>query len=203
MGFEIVLASASPRRRELLEAAGVEFSVHAVDVDEALEPDDLADPAGAARKLAERKAHAAADQLLNGGKEGLFIVLGSDTMVALDAEVFGKPVDEADAWRMLRALSGNTHQVHTGVSLWAVSALPGEDLGVAFRSFTDTTQVTFRSLSDEDIAAYIATGDPMDKAGSYGIQSGAGSFVDRIDGALDTVIGLPVKRLQREFPDFF
>jgi len=201
MQFELILASASPRRRELLEQAGVAFRVHVVDVDETLEPDDLAQPAEAVKKLAERKAHAAVEQLLSDGYEGGMIVLGSDTMVALGSEVFGKPKDRNEAEYMLRTLSGRTHQVHTGVSVWMVHAPAGEDISLGFRSFTDTSDVTFRAIEETELADYLATDEPYDKAGGYAVQGSAGVFIERVDGALDTVIGLPVERLLREFPD--
>ena len=201
--FEVVLASGSPRRRQLLEEAGVPFSVQVADVDETLEPDLVAQPTEAVKKLAERKAHAVVERLLVDGYEGALIVLGSDTMVALDNRIFGKPEDAADAKRMLESLSGRTHQVHTAVSVWMIHAPAPEegDISLGYRTFVDTTHVTFRELAEEDIAAYIASGDPFDKAGAYGIQSGAGVFVESIDGSLDTVIGFPVERLLREFPD--
>ena len=199
--FEVVLASASPRRRELLAQAGVPFTVHATDVDETLEPDLAANPSEAVKKLAERKAHAAVEEILNSGYAGALIVLGSDTMVALGNDVFGKPVDADQATSMLQALSGRTHQVHTAVSLWMIHAPADGDISLGYRTFVDTTHVTFRDLDAGEIASYVATGDPFDKAGAYGIQSGAGVFVDHIDGSLDTVIGLPVERLLREFPD--
>ncbi len=203
MEYDIVLASASPRRRELLAQSGVKFRVHAVDADETLSPDLAAEPVEAVKKLAERKAKAAVEQLVTPDYAGDLIVLGSDTMVVFRGQIFGKPTDAADAARMLRALSGHGHDVHTAVSLWAVHAPAGQDVGLFYRTFVDTTYVYFRDLSDEEIAAYIASGDPFDKAGAYGIQSGGGAFVDHIEGSLDTVIGFPVERLQREFPDFF
>ena len=202
-GYDIVLASASPRRRELLARAGVEFRVHAVDVDETLDARLLEDPVEAVKKLAERKAKAAVEQLVTPDYDGMLVVVGSDTMVVLRGEVFGKPRDAADAKRMLRALSGCGHDVHTAVSLWAVHAPAGQDVGLFYRTFVDTTYVYFRDLSDDEIDAYIQSGDPFDKAGAYGIQSGGGAFVDHIEGAFDTVIGLPVDRLRREFPDIF
>ena len=201
MNLDIVLASASPRRSDLLNEAGVKFRIHAVDVDESLEPDLLANPAEAVKTLAQRKAHAAVEQLAGEGFVGDMVVIGADTMVAVGSEALGKPADEREAHRMLEHLSGRTHEVHTGVSLWMVHATCDEDFGCAYRSFTDTTRVTFRDLSPEEIDAYIATGDPMDKAGAYGIQSGAGVFVDRVDGHVDTVIGLPVKRLVESYPE--
>ena len=201
MELDIVLASASPRRRELLEQAGVAFRVHPVDVDETLDDALLEDPVEAVKKLAERKARAAVEQLLTPDYEGMLVVIGSDTMVVLRGEIFGKPHNEADAERMLKSLSGCGHDVNTAVSLWFVNAPAGGDIGLVYRTFVDTTYVYFKDLTDDEIAAYIASGDPFDKAGSYGIQSGAGAFVDHIEGALDTVIGLPVERLLREFPE--
>ena len=202
-GYDIVLASASPRRRELLAQTGVDFRVHAVDADETLDERLAADPVEAVKKLAERKAKAAVEQLVTPDYDGTMIVLGSDTMVVFRGEIFGKPRDADDARRMLRALSGHGHDVHTAVSLWAVHAPAGQDVGLFYRTFVDTTYVYFRDLADDEIEAYIASGDPFDKAGAYGIQSGAGVFVDHIEGGLDTVIGFPVERLRREFPDIF
>ena len=202
-GYDIVLASASPRRRELLAQTGVDFRVHAVDADETLDERLMAEPVEAVKKLAERKAKAAVEQLVTPDYDGTMIVLGSDTMVVFRGEIFGKPHDADDARRMLRALSGHGHDVHTAVSLWAVHAPAGQDVGLYYRTFVDTTYVYFRDLDDDEIEAYIASDDPFDKAGAYGIQSGAGVFVDHIEGSLDTVIGFPVERLRREFPDIF
>lgn len=201
--IDIVLASASPRRRQLLEEAGMEFRVHAVDADETLDDSLLEQPLEAVKKLAERKAKAAVEELVDDEYDGTLVVIGSDTMVVLRGEIFGKPVDAADAERMLRALSGCGHDVNTAVSVWVVHAPKGQDVGLFYRTFVDTTYVYFKDLSDEQIAAYIASGDPFDKAGAYGIQSGASAFVDHIEGSLDTVIGFPVERLQKEFPDLF
>lgn len=202
-GYDIVLASSSPRRRELLSRAGVAFRVYAVDVDEGLEPALLAQPVEAVKKLAERKAHAAVEHLLAPGYEGALVVLGSDTMVVSGGEIFGKPQDASDARRMLRALSGQGHDVHTAVSIWFVHASEGDAPEVAHRTLVDTTRVYFKELSESQIDAYIASGDPFDKAGAYGIQSGAKPFIDHIEGSLDTVVGMPVERLLREYPDVF
>ena len=201
--FDIVLASASPRRKQLLQEAGVPFRVHAVDVDESLDADLASEPVEAVKKLAERKARAAVEQLVTPDYDGTMVVLGSDTMVVFRGEIFGKPHDAADAKRMLRMLSGHGHDVHTAVSLWAVHAPKGEDVSLFYRTFVDTTYVYFKELADEQIADYIASGDPFDKAGAYGIQSGAAPFIDHIEGDLDTVIGFPVQRLLKEFPDIF
>ena len=201
--IDIVLASASPRRRQLLEDAGLKFRVHAVDADETLDDNLLEEPLEAVKKLAERKAKAAVEELVDDEYDGMMVVIGSDTMVVLRGEIFGKPVDAADAERMLRALSGCGHDVNTAVSVWVVHAPKGQDVGLFYRTFVDTTYVYFRQLADDEIASYIATGEPFDKAGAYGIQGGAGAFVDHIEGALDTVIGMPVERLRREFPELF
>lgn len=201
--IDIVLASASPRRRQLLEDAGLRFRVHAVDADETLDDNLLEEPLEAVKKLAERKARAAVEELIDDEYDGTMVVIGSDTMVVLRGEIFGKPVDAADAERMLRALSGCGHDVNTAVSVWVVHAPKGQDVGLFYRTFVDTTYVYFKDLTDEQVADYIASGDPFDKAGAYGIQSGAGAFVDHIEGSLDTVIGFPVERLQKEFPEIF
>lgn len=201
--IDIVLASASPRRRQLLEDAGLRFRVHAVDADETLDDNLLEEPLEAVKKLAERKAKAAVEELVDDEYDGTMVVIGSDTMVVLRGEIFGKPVDAADAERMLRALSGCGHDVNTAVSVWVVHAPKGQDVGLFYRTFVDTTYVYFKDLTEEQIAEYIASGDPFDKAGSYGIQSGAGAFVDHIEGSLDTVIGLPVERLRQVYPDIF
>lgn len=201
--IDIVLASASPRRRQLLEEAGVDFRIHAVDVDETLEPDLEAEPLEAVKKLAERKAKAAVEELVTSDYDGTLVVIGSDTMVVLRGEIFGKPQDAEDAERMLRALSGCGHDVNTAVSVWVVYAPKDQDISLFYRTFVDTTYVYFKDLTDAQIADYIASGDPFDKAGAYGIQSGAAPFIDHIEGSLDTVIGLPATRLLTEFPDLF
>ena len=134
---------------------------------------------------------------------GMAAVLGADTMVVLDGEIFGKPASLSDAKRMLRRLSGRTHEVVTAVSLWMVAAPTIEDISVGFRTFVDRSAVTFRSLTDEEIADYLRKGESFDKAGAYAVQGEGASLVERVDGALDTVIGLPVGRLLDEFPDLF
>ena len=127
---DIILASGSPRRKQLLEDAGIAFSVRVSEVDETLEPDLLADPPEAAKKLAERKAGAVVQEVLSENYLGMAAVLGADTMVVLDGEIFGKPVSLSDAKRMLRRLSGRTHEVITAVSLWMVAAPAIEDISV-------------------------------------------------------------------------
>ena len=192
---DIILASGSPRRKQLLEDAGIAFSVRVSEVDETLEPDLLADPPEAAKKLAERKAGAVVQEVLSENYLGMAAVLGADTMVVLDGEIFGKPVSLSDAKRMLRRLSGRTHEV--------VAAPAIEDISVGFRTFVDRSAVTFRCLTDEKIADYLRKGESFDKAGAYAVQGEGASLVERVDGSLDSVIGLPVGRLLDEFPDLF
>ncbi len=177
----ILLASKSPRRADLLREAGIAFEV--VDVGEVDEtPPPGFSPAEVVEHLALRKARAVAALACER------TVLTADTLVFLDGETLGKPADADDAVRMLRRLSGRAHEVATGVAL----ATPD-----GTRSGVDTTRVHFRALADEEIRAYVDTGEPLDKAGSYGIQGGAGAFVAHLEGAADTVIGLPVALVRR------
>lgn len=203
--IDIVLASGSPRRKELLEREGVEFTVRVSEVDESLEPDLLRQPEEAAKKLAERKARAVLEEMLNEAYVGTAMVVGADTMVVVDGAIYGKPEDEADARRILGELSGRAHQVITGVSVWLAGAPANEeDISIAFRSFAETSHVVFKELDDELIESYIATGEPMDKAGAYGVQGKGGEMlVERVAGDFDNVVGLPVKRLIAEFQEFF
>ena len=201
--FEVVLASASPRRRELLEAAGVKFIVHtpATPVDESLEPDLAANPEEAAKKLAERKAGAVVQEVLAQNYAGMLIVIGADTMVVLDGKIYGKPRSLSDAKRMLRELSGRTHEVITAVSVWMIAAPEADNISLGFRTFADVSRVTFRELTDEEIADYLRKGESFDKAGAYAIQGEGRALVDHYDGAWDTIVGLPAERLVKEFPD--
>lgn len=183
--FRLILASASPRRRELLFRMGYAFESCAPDVDEHIE--------GPARSvvaaLAERKARWAASRYQDG------VVLASDTLVSLDGLSLGKPVDARDARGMLRALSGREHEVFTGICLLDIST--GRALGDVVR-----TGVRFRALTDGEIADYVRTGDPMDKAGAYGIQGTAGAFVESLDGSLENVMGFPVDDVARMLREF-
>lgn len=203
VSFDVVLASASPRRRQLLEEAGVRFTVRTpvTPVDESLEPDLLADPAEACKKLAERKAGAVVQEVLAEDYTGMLIVIGADTMVVKDGEVFGKPRSLSDGKHMLRRLSASTHEVVTAVSVWMIAAPEAEKISLGFRTFADTSLVTFRELTDEEIADYLRKGESFDKAGAYAIQGEGAKLVEHVHGDIDTVIGLPVKRLVREFPD--
>ena len=171
----IILASTSPRRRELLAKMGYEFICDAPEVDENV--DGRADDIVAL--LSARKARAAAEKYSEG------IIIASDTLVSLDGKGLGKPADADDAYRMLRALSGRTHEVFSGVCM--IDAATGrEETRVA------RTGVIFRELTDDEINEYIATGEPMDKAGAYGIQGGAGKFVTGLDGTFENVMGFPI-----------
>lgn len=201
--IDLVLASTSPRRKQLFEQEKLRFRVLSAHVDETLDADLRARPFDAVQKLAEKKAHAVVNAVLaDENYRGFLVVVGADTMVARGGEVFGKPTSTSDATRMLRALSGTSHYVHTGVSVWYCFAGEHEsDFSLAYRSFTDTTRVTFRPLSSLDIETYLATGEPFDKAGAYGIQGAAAQFVQQLDGLRSTVVGFPMERFLREFAD--
>ena len=174
----IILASGSPRRRELLELADVPLIVQTADVDETI-PEGIS-PEEAVQLLAVKKARAvpAENQL----------VLAADTVVALNGKIFGKPHDREEAKAMLRTLSGKTHQVHTGVCIRK---------GDREEVFCETAQVTFYALTEEEISRYVDSGEPMDKAGAYGIQGKGAVLVRRIEGDYYTIVGLPIARVVR------
>ena len=184
----IVLASGSPRRKELLAKTGLKFSVVVSGGEEKAE---TSDPAETVEKLSLDKASAVAD-LLQAEKEPQLII-GADTVVACDGEILGKPLDREDAFRMLWKLQGQTHQVYTGVTL----LLKKKHTWQA-HTFSEKTDVQFYPVSREELLAYIETGEPMDKAGSYGIQGGFGIYVKGICGDYNNVVGLPVGRLVYE-----
>jgi septum formation protein len=173
---QFVLASASPRRRDLLTAAGFEFTVEPADVDETVRDGEPAEHY--VRRLAEAKAMAVVGRVT-------LPVLAADTIVVVDGHILGKPRDASDAGRMLRRLSGRPHDVMTGVSL-ARPSYPQCDTYVA------TTAVEFAAMSDDEIDWYVRSGEPMDKAGAYAIQGLASRFVTRIAGSYSNVVGLPV-----------
>jgi nucleoside triphosphate pyrophosphatase len=177
--WRLVLASASPRRRALLEQVGLCFEVRPVEDAEDTAPANDA-PAEHARKSAETKAVAASR-----ADPGV-LVLGADTVVALDGRVLGKPRDEAEAVTMLAALSGREHEVHTGVAMGYGGRVLLADVV--------TTRVRFRRLSPEEIADYVRSGEPMDKAGAYGIQGRGALLVAGIEGCYSNVVGLPLSR---------
>ncbi|MBR3243540.1 MAG: septum formation inhibitor Maf [Parasporobacterium sp.] len=197
----IILASKSPRRHELLEMVGIPHEVITSDCDENI---SSSSPSDMVCKLSSLKAGAVAEALTShrqksdDGKEtsiDSFLVIGSDTIVYLNGTVLGKPRDEKDAFRMLSELSGNTHSVFTGVTLFDTAAGRKE-------TFFEETKVTFYDVTEKEIADYIKTGDPLDKAGSYGIQGRGAFLVKRIEGDFFTVVGLPVAHLIRTLKEF-
>jgi septum formation protein len=179
MNAALVLASASPRRKQLLAEAGYRCDVHPVEVDESRLPGEAPDHYVA--RVAALKADTCARQVP--GRT----IIAADTAVVVDDEVFGKPVDATDATRMLERLSGRAHLVMTGVVV----------IGERQVSAVETTAVQFNTLSASDIAWYVASGEPMDKAGGYAIQGLASRFIPRIDGSYSNVVGLPIATLAR------
>ncbi|MCG3163317.1 MAG: Maf-like protein YhdE [Acidobacteria bacterium] len=174
----LVLASSSPRRAELLRAAGINFTVRAADIDETVKPDEL--PRDYVLRLSREKARAVV--------RGDELALGADTTVVINGQIAGKPVDDRDAERMLRALGGRWHEVLTGVALTR-----------AGKTVSDiaSTRVKFAELSEAEINWYISTGEPMDKAGAYAIQGHAALFIERIEGSYSNVVGLPLQLVYR------
>lgn len=177
----VILASASPRRRELLRLVGIDHEVRPADIDESYLPGEQ--PVAHAERLARGKAEAIAS---SAGRE--VVTIGSDTIVVVDGDVLGKPRDREQARQMLRRLSGRSHVVMTGVAV----AWRGQT-----RSGVEEVGVTFRPLSDDEIDRYIDTGEPMDKAGAYGIQGFGATIVERVDGDYFAVMGLALNRLAR------
>lgn len=183
--MNLVLASASPRRKQLLEQLGLSFEIFPSVVDET--PDPSLEPADLARGLAEAKASQVARRLAGGPKDQA-LVIGADTIVIIDGEVLGKPADADDARRMISRLAGRTHRVITGVAL--CRPFTGETMVEH-----EETLVWIRPLEPHQIASYVATGEPMDKAGAYAIQGLGSALVYRIEGCYYNVVGLPVPRL--------
>lgn len=187
MTRQIILASASPRRKELFQSLGVSFSVVNSGVEETTEATD--DPAKLAADLAAEKAETVA------GRVSSELVLGADTVVVVDHEVLGKPVDDADARRMLRLLRDRWHEVITGVAIVDVSAASSDVRTVE-------TRVRMAPYSDREIDQYVASGEPRDKAGSYAIQGLGSRLVETIEGCYTNVVGLPVCEVARLFSRF-
>lgn len=178
--MKIILASNSPRRKELLEQAGIDFEVKSADVEEITtktKPDEVV------IELSQLKAQAVAKE--NNGR----VVLAADTVVACDGKILGKPADEDDAFNMLKALSGKAHQVYTGVTIIAEDGKS--------QSFAECTEVIMYENSDELIRKYVATKEPMDKAGAYGIQGKGAVLVKEIKGDYNNVVGLPLAKVYR------
>lgn len=174
---KLVLASSSPRRKELLEAAGWPYEAIVAGVDESLEPNE--EPAAYVQRLARSKAEAVAARLPSG------LVLGADTTVVVGNEILGQPEDDNDARRMLRLLNGRWHEVLTGVAVVRVGAETVVDY--------ETTRVRFAEMTDREIDWYVATGEARGKAGAYGIQGAAGLFIEEIQGDYFNIVGLPIR----------
>ncbi|PYX21881.1 MAG: septum formation protein Maf [Acidobacteria bacterium] len=190
----LVLASASPRRQELLRAAGIAITVQPTNIPET--PLDGEAPKIFAERLAREKAWAIFKQ------RPTDLVLGADTIVVVDRQILGKPVNPADAERMLRLLAGRKHEVTTAVCLMgpksaANSPTSSKGESTLGETRSDTTLVTMSALSDDDIRAYVATGEPMDKAGAYAIQGIASRWIPRIEGDYFNVVGLPIALVYR------
>lgn len=189
----VILASGSPRRKELLTQAGIEFSIITSDADET--PTKTV-PEEIVMELSKRKAEDVYDKVI---KEGVFkteednFIIAADTLVFFGQDRMGKPKDKADAVRMLRELSDNVHDVITGVTI--LHPVDGE---LRTASFFEKTKVSVYKLSDEEIEAYVATGEPMDKAGAYAIQGYFGKYIKKIEGEYANVVGLPIARVYHE-----
>lgn len=184
----VILASASPRRKELLEQLGLQFVIIPAHIDESMFLNE--DALKYVRRLSEEKGRAIAE------KYPEHIVISADTIVVYNEEILGKPIDKADAFRMLRLLSGNTHKVITAFSIHC---------GINNIHITEDelTEVRFRNLSDEDIYEYIESGLPMDKAGAYGIQDLSANLVESISGCFYSVIGFPVAQFKKVWDQIF
>ena len=190
---KIVLASGSPRRKELLARTGVDFSVV---VSNGEEKTNLTDPAETVEKLSQDKAISVAARLENESEPCL--IIGADTVVAFEGKILGKPSDEEDALDTLLKLQGKSHQVYTGVTLIEVCT----DGSLREKSFYEETNVHVCQMTKDEIASYVATGEPLDKAGAYGIQGTFSIYVSGIEGDYFNVVGLPISRLYHEFTAF-
>ncbi|MFT6289668.1 MAG: septum formation protein [Ilumatobacter sp.] len=178
----LVLASGSPRRRELLRSAGLAFAVRSADIDET--PLDDEPPTGYVRRLSIEKAAASAASPLASARD---VIIAADTTVEIDGLILEKPRDDDDAYGMLRRLSGRSHRAHTGVTVSVA-----RDGARRSTTILVSTEVTFVALTNDMIDWYLTTGEATDKAGAYGIQGAAGAFVERVDGSVTNVIGLPL-----------
>ena len=195
---KIILGSASPRRRELLAQIGAEFEIRVSEKEEIYHSEK---PEEIVCELALMKAENVASELSEAERAGA-VVLGADTVVVLDGKILGKPSDEEEAARMLSALQGRSHEVYTGVAVLEYAdrreGMPsgGPEL-IKKENYAAGTRVYVNPMTEQEIRAYIATGDPMDKAGAYGIQGRFAAYIDRIEGDYYNVVGLPVSRVYR------
>ena len=190
----IILASGSPRRTELLQTAGI---VHEVVVSGADEDVQEENPARLVEMLSARKAEEVYERMAQQEPSGDLVVIGADTVVAADGKILGKPEDEEDARRMLRMLSGRSHHVYTGVTLCGRIGSVRREV-----SFSEESAVHVAQLTEEEISEYIDSGEPMDKAGAYGIQGAFMKFVSGIEGDYFNIVGLPVSHLYQEMKQF-
>ncbi len=180
--IQVILASKSPRRREIFSALSIPIRIVTADTDESYQPGTA--PSEIVRQLATRKCEAVTQLLREQGElDDNTMIVAADTIVSLDGTIMGKPANAEDAARMLRQLSGKKNQVYTGVAV---------HFGDRTAAIDDHTDVWFAPLSDKEIAAYVETGEPLDKAGAYGIQERAGFFSEKIEGDFSTVVGFPV-----------
>lgn len=196
---KIILASGSPRRKELLAQIGLSFTVRVSEADEHTEETK---PEKLVCILSERKTLAVWDELTEEEKKES-ILIGADTVVAVDDRILGKPADETEAFRMIELLQGRSHQVYTGVTILRQGGLqPLEEgtgtCGIQKKQFFEKTDVLVYPMSEEEITAYVKTGEPLDKAGAYGIQGSFAAYVQGINGDYSNVVGLPVGRLYHE-----
>lgn len=188
--MKIYLASASPRRKELLRQVGISFKVIPSDVEENITREQ---PNEVVEELSYQKAVDVCGKLAKEGKED-FVVIGADTVVSAWGKILGKPVDKEDAARMLRDLQGGSHQVYTGVTI----AWKYQDMPPMYATFSECTDVTMYAMTDEEIKTYVDSGEPMDKAGAYAIQGLCAAHIQGICGDYNNVVGLPVGRLYQE-----
>lgn len=193
-GVKVILASGSPRRRELLQQIGVEFQVHVSDVEEKA---DTEEPGLLVQELSGQKAEAVFCEM--SAEADRLLVIGADTVVACDGKILGKPKDFGQAAAMLGRLQGREHEVYTGVTLLYREGRAAETIR---RSFYEITRVSFYPMSEKEIEEYVATKDPLDKAGAYGIQGMCARYISGISGDYNNVVGLPVGRLYQEIREW-
>ena len=199
--MKIILASQSPRRREILKRIGVNFEVMPSQKEEVV---TSTIPYEVVKELSSQKADDIKNKYFEINNKSLedVIIIGADTIVSFEDKILGKPKDKKDAYNMLKLISGNVHQVYTGVSVIYIKA--NEELDKAKEiSFYEETNVYVKALTDKDILEYIETGEPMDKAGSYAIQGIFGKYIDKYHGDYDNVVGLPANRLVKELKENF
>lgn len=190
--MKIYLASGSPRRRELLTQIGIEYEVLVSEADEEC---DIKDPALLVEELSKRKAKAVFDSL-KGKEKSDYLVIGADTVVSIDGQILGKPADKKDAEKMLGELSGRAHEVYTGVTLCFLKNGQEKE-----KTFHEMTKVIFCEMSEEEIHEYAESGEPLDKAGAYGIQGLCAKYIRGIEGDYNNVVGLPIGRLYQEMKE--